>query len=69
MAEGNQTVQGGIGIFELLTVVFIVLKLTKVIDWSWWWVLAPTWGSVVLILLVAIISGTIEWRRYKKFNK
>ncbi len=69
MTEGKQTVQGGIGSFELLTVVFIVLKLTKVIDWSWWWVLAPTWGSVALILLVAIISGTIEWWKYKKFNK
>lgn len=56
MVEGKQTVQGGIGSFELLTVVFIVLKLTKVIDWSWWWVLAPTWGSVALIIVFIILQ-------------
>lgn len=32
---------GGIGFCGLLTIVFIVLKLTKVIDWSWWWVWSP----------------------------
>ena len=38
----NRTeVSGGIGFFGLLTIVFIVLKLTKVISWGWQWVLAP----------------------------
>lgn len=32
---------GGIGFCGLLTIVFIVLKLTKVINWSWWWVWSP----------------------------
>lgn len=64
MAEGKTNNSGGIGFFGILTVAFIVLKLTKVIDWSWLWVLAPAWGSVALILLVIIISTIIEWRRY-----
>ena len=37
-------------IFTLLTVAFIVLKLTGVIDWDWVWVLAPFWmidGSIL----------------------
>lgn len=34
--------------FLLLTTVFIVLKLTAVILWSWWWVLAPIWGPMAL---------------------
>ena len=32
--------------FSLLGIVFIVLKLVGVIDWSWWWVLLPFWGSI-----------------------
>jgi len=50
------TETGGIGFFGLLTVLFIGLKLTNYIDWSWWWVLAPIWmpftiGLVVLLLV------------------
>ena len=42
----------GLGFGDVLPIVFIVLKLAKVIDWSWWWVLSPTWISI-LILVVA----------------
>lgn len=46
---------GGIGITGVLQIVFIVLKLCNVIDWSWWWVLAPTWISIALVIFVLII--------------
>lgn len=46
---------GGIGFLGLLTIVFIVLKLTKVITWSWWWVLAPTWLPLAIMLFIAAI--------------
>lgn len=36
---------------DLLAIAFIVLKLTKVIDWSWWWVLAPVWITFILAVL------------------
>ena len=39
----------------LLTIVFMVLKLTGVIAWSWLWVLSPLWIFVGLILLIFII--------------
>ena len=42
----------------LLTVAFIVLKLCKVIDWSWLWVLAPLWIPIVLAL---VIVGVCYW--------
>lgn len=48
---------GGIGFCGLLTIVFITLKLTGVIAWSWWWVLSPLWisfGLVVSILMIAM---------------
>lgn len=42
----------GIGFTGLLTLIFITLKLTKVIGWSWWWVLSPIWISWAIALLV-----------------
>jgi hypothetical protein len=41
--------------FPALTLVFIILKLTQQIDWSWWWVLSPLWLPLVLVLCVALI--------------
>lgn len=41
----------GIGFPSLLQVAFIVLKLTHVIDWSWLWVLAPTWVTIAIALI------------------
>ncbi len=55
MSEKNNNTSGGIGFFGLLTIVFIVLKLTKVINWSWWWVLSPIWIWIILIIIIFII--------------
>lgn len=46
---------GGIGFGGLLTIVFIVLKLTKVIDWSWWWVTCPLWIPIAIYVVLVII--------------
>ena len=53
--ENNNTSSGGISFCGLLTIVFIALKLTHVIDWSWVWVLAPLWIPVAFIILVGVI--------------
>lgn len=55
----NSTSSGGERVLGLLGVAFIVLKLTGVINWSWWWVTAPFWGGFALFLVVAIIFGII----------
>lgn len=46
---------GGVGFASLLTIAFIVLKLTGVIHWSWWWVLSPIWISVLWV--VGLLAG------------
>lgn len=51
---------GGVSFPALLTVAFIVLKLCGVIDWSWWWVLAPIWGGLALLLILLIILFIIK---------
>lgn len=65
MSESSKSITiGGTGFFNLLFLVFLVLKLTKVIDWSWWWITAPLWGPlgvcVVLIIIGAILIALAD---------
>lgn len=46
---------GGISFLGLLTIVFITLKLLEKIDWSWWWVLAPIWLPIAIVLAIFIV--------------
>jgi hypothetical protein len=52
-------VNGGIGFAGLLAIVFIVLKLTKVITWSWWWVTCPLCLPLAIALVVIIIYAIL----------
>lgn len=52
-----------IGLAWIVFIVFMVLKLTHVIDWSWWWVSAPLWGGCLLVILITsilVIAGVIK---------
>lgn len=57
--ENKTTVNGGVGFFGLLQVVFIALKVAKVIDWSWWLVFLPTWIELGLCLIIIIVALVI----------
>lgn len=46
----------GIGISAVLQIVFLVLKLTGLIDWSWWLVLVPLWTDIGFSLLYIILA-------------
>ena len=50
MSEATNKASGGVGFFGLLFITFLVLKLTHVIDWSWWWITAPLWIPVLVAL-------------------
>lgn len=74
--DNKTNVYGGAGLFTLLLVLFVGLKLGNVINWSWFWVLSPLWGPffiVAAILLVmfiaAFICGKIEERKTRKALK
>ena len=59
MATQNNTNSGGIGVFGLLGCIFVTLKLTGFITWSWWWVTAPFWGGAALVIIILAIAITI----------
>jgi hypothetical protein len=48
---------GGIGFCGLLAVLFIGLKLTGFIAWSWWWVLSPLWIPLALVAVILLVVG------------
>jgi len=58
MAESTSS--GGVSLGTVVFIIFLVLKLTDHIDWSWWWVTAPLWGGLVLILGIVAIVATIK---------
>ena len=70
---------GGISFCGVLAIVFIVLKLLKVIDWSWLWVLAPIWiplalyivglGVYLLVVIVGLITRAKNRRRLEQTKK
>jgi len=60
MDNNTATSSSSIGFTSLLTLLFIALKLTGYIQWSWWWVLSPIWISFSLIILIVIILLVIS---------
>ena len=43
----------------LLTAIFVILKLSNVITWSWWWILSPLWISAILAAIAFL--GMLIW--------
>ena len=70
---------GGISFCGALFLIFLVLKLLKIIDWSWWWVTAPLWiptclvlGGLILyflfVIILALCSVIKDRRKHKKIK-
>ena len=59
MEDKNNT-SYGINFLELLAIVFIALKLTGYIQWSWWLVLAPLWFPIIPIIILILVLIIIE---------
>lgn len=60
MSKNSNSSSSSISLIGLLGLAFIVLKLCKVIDWSWWYVTMPFWGGLALGLAILIIGLIIK---------
>lgn len=58
MGNNNNNNGGGMGLGTILFLIFLVLKLTNYIDWSWWLVTAPLWITAILYIVISIIMVT-----------
>jgi hypothetical protein len=59
----------GVGIFELLTIIFVVLKLTETIDWTWWQVFSPSIIAFSAGLVEGFIEVIVEYSQKKQEEK
>jgi len=57
----NTTTSRGVSFTFMLFVVFLVLKLTKTITWSWWLVTLPIWGGIALALIFLLFVVLIAF--------
>ena len=62
----TKAAKGGVNFLELLLLLFIGLKLAKVITWSWWWVLSPFWVPLILVIIIIIVISISDTIRRKK---
>lgn len=60
MAKQTESKSSGIGVLGLLGVAFVVLKLTGVIDWSWWWVTIPFWGGLAIVAVILFVCVLVS---------
>jgi uncharacterized membrane protein YtjA (UPF0391 family) len=67
MGNNSSNTGGGMGLGTILFLIFLVLKLTNYIDWSWWWVTAPLWITAILyIVIVTIFINFFQRRRRRR---
>ena len=80
MNDKSVRVSLGISLSGLTFIVFLVLKLCGVIDWSWWWVTAPLWGPfalliaglfvyIIIAVIIALVRCCIRKRKEKRHGK
>ena len=60
MNNNNNTSYTGLSFLDVLLVVFIALKIAKVINWSWWLVFLPLWIQIGLVIIIMIVIYIIS---------
>lgn len=63
MSDTSSSKSGGVGFVGLLTILFIGLKLTGYVAWSWWWVLSPLWITGIICFLVFVAAVAFYTRK------
>jgi len=66
--EDYQTA-AGLSLPMVVFMVFLILKLTDLIGWSWWWVTSPLWIVAGFFILVAIVTWIIIYVKFKRYKK
>lgn len=64
----NTNTNVGMSFFEVLTVIFVVLKLVGVINWPWLWVLAPLWIPLSIIFVICFVIAIVKVVRKRRHD-
>ncbi len=66
MSNKNNNTSSGLGIGMILFLIFMTLKLTGNITWSWWYVTLPLWGPILLAIAIVGIAVLVAHNKYKR---
>jgi hypothetical protein len=66
MSNKNNNTSNGLGLGTILFLIFMTLKLTGYITWSWWYVTLPLWGPLSLVLVILGIVALVAYNKYKQ---
>lgn len=66
MGKKNPSPATGLSLPVVVFVVFLILKLTNLVKWSWWWITSPLWIVVALVVVLAVIYFCVIVFRAKK---
>jgi hypothetical protein len=66
MSNNNNNSSSGLGLGVILFLIFMTLKLTGYITWSWWYVTLPLWGPLLLVLVIMGIVALVAYNKYKQ---
>jgi len=64
--SNNNNSSSGLGLGVILFLIFMTLKLTGYITWSWWYVTLPLWGPLLLALVIVGIVGLVVINKHKR---
>lgn len=56
------------GVGFVLFLVFMILKLTGVIDWSWWWITAPLWMQLAYVIIALVAVLCMAYAKYRRLK-
>jgi hypothetical protein len=66
MSNNSNNSSSGLGLGMILFLIFMTLKLTGYITWSWWYVTLPLWGPLLLVLVILGIAALIAYNKLKR---
>jgi hypothetical protein len=64
--SNNSNSSSGLGLGMILFLIFMTLKLTGYITWSWWYVTLPLWGPLLLVLVILGIAALVAYNKLKR---
>ena len=72
MSNSNKGGNSGLGVCSVVGIVFVILKLVGVINWSWIWVLCPFWIGIagwIILFVIVVVAHIINEQSFRRGSK
>jgi len=56
----------GLSVSTVVLIIFLILKIAKLVTWSWWWILSPIWIPFIIVILYAVFVSIFKTKKRRK---